>query len=114
MTIQRAAHITGWSPRMLRYIERTGLVMTARSSAGYRVYGSSELERLRALRSLLDECSIALTDVVFAARLAAHPQLRAAVESWLEAKPRDSEYVTRPDPSHFREYENEKLLAALA
>jgi hypothetical protein len=26
MTINQAAHVTGWSPRMLRYIELTGLV----------------------------------------------------------------------------------------
>ncbi len=39
LTINEAASTTGWSPRMLRYIEQAGLVATARSAAGYRLYG---------------------------------------------------------------------------
>jgi MerR family transcriptional regulator, copper efflux regulator len=34
LTINEAAETTGWSPRMLRYIERIGLVAPARSPAG--------------------------------------------------------------------------------
>jgi MerR family copper efflux transcriptional regulator len=34
LTIQEAAETTGWSPRMLRYIERVGLLDLARSSSG--------------------------------------------------------------------------------
>ena len=33
LTIQEAAETTGWSPRMLRYVERVGLVEPARSAA---------------------------------------------------------------------------------
>ena len=53
LTIQEAAATTGWSARMLRYIERAGLVVTA-SDSGYRLYGPEELQRLRTLRELLD------------------------------------------------------------
>ncbi|MGZ6645342.1 MAG: MerR family DNA-binding transcriptional regulator, partial [Solirubrobacteraceae bacterium] len=43
LTIHEAAQTTGWSPRMLRYIERVGLLDAARSDAGYRLYGAAEL-----------------------------------------------------------------------
>ena len=46
LTIHEAAETTGWSPRMLRYVERVGLVEPARSSSGYRLYGPAELQRL--------------------------------------------------------------------
>jgi len=50
LTIQEAAEITDWSPRMLRYIEDAGLIEPRRSEAGYRLYGAAELQRLRTLR----------------------------------------------------------------
>jgi MerR family transcriptional regulator, copper efflux regulator len=53
LTIQEAADTTGWSPRMLRYIERSGLVEAPRTPAGYRIFGAGELQRLRTLRELL-------------------------------------------------------------
>jgi MerR family transcriptional regulator, copper efflux regulator len=43
LTIHEAAETTGWSPRMLRYVERVGLVEPERSSSGYRLYGPAEL-----------------------------------------------------------------------
>jgi len=52
LTINEAAETTGWSPRMLRYVERIGLVAPQRSGAGYRLYGPPELQRLRTLREL--------------------------------------------------------------
>lgn len=39
LTINEAAETTGWSARMLRYIEREGLIAPRRSDAGYRLYG---------------------------------------------------------------------------
>ena len=47
LTIQEAAETTGWSSRMLRYIERSGLVAPPRSESGYRLYGPAELQRRR-------------------------------------------------------------------
>ena len=43
---------SGWSPRMLRYLEGAGLVVPGRTAAGYRRYGIRELNQLRALGDL--------------------------------------------------------------
>ena len=69
LTIQEAAATTGWSSRMLRYIERVGLIEPHRTEAGYRLYGPAELQRLRTLRELLTEHDIGLSDIAFAARV---------------------------------------------
>jgi DNA-binding transcriptional MerR regulator len=82
-TVGKAAARTGWSPRMIRYIERAGLVVPRRSRAGYRVYGLLELNQLRSLGELRRRFEVELTDVVFAARLRREPDLRAALDSWL-------------------------------
>jgi len=69
---------------MLRYIERAGLLAPARSPAGYREYDAAELERLRTLRGLLMTFGIELSDVAFAGRMEADPELRRAIREWLE------------------------------
>ena len=69
LTIHEAAQTTGWSPRMLRYVERVGLVEPERSGAGYRLYGPAELQRLRTLRELLERHELGLSDIAFAQRL---------------------------------------------
>ncbi len=83
MTIGAAARHTGWSPRMLRYLEQAGLVEPQRSSSGYRRYGLKELNRLRSLRELLRRFEVEIGDVAFAARLRRDPALRAALDGWL-------------------------------
>ena len=83
LTIGEAAAQTGWSPRMLRYLEGAGLVVPRRSGAGYRLYGLLELNQLRSLRELRRRHDVELTDIAFAARLERDPELRAAVETWL-------------------------------
>src|SRR5918995_4191849 len=85
LTIHEAAETTGWSPRMLRYVERVGLVEPTRSPAGYRLYGPAELQRLRTLRELLAEHDIALSDLAFALRLRRDSGLREATSGWLDA-----------------------------
>jgi DNA-binding transcriptional MerR regulator len=87
-TIHDAAQATGWSPRMLRYIERLGLVNPPRSSSGYRLYGVGEVSRLRSLRELTTRFDVALGDVAFALRMGGDPELRAAVDGWLAADER--------------------------
>jgi MerR family transcriptional regulator, copper efflux regulator len=94
LTINEAAETTGWSPRMLRYIERIGLVETARSASGYRLYGPEQLQRLRTLRELLARFDVGLGDVGFARRLRGEPELTQAVEAWFQAEPRRPEGVT--------------------
>ena len=93
LTINEAAETTGWSPRMLRYVERVGLVEPARSESGYRLYGPAELQRLRTLRELLSRFDIGLGDVGFARRLREEPELRSAVEAWFEAEAQAPEGV---------------------
>ena len=87
LTVHEAAGATGWSPRMLRYIEQLGLVEAPRSSSGYRLYGPRQLSRLRALRGLLDQHGLELGDVAVAARLRREPELRSALDAWFEAAP---------------------------
>jgi MerR family copper efflux transcriptional regulator len=94
LTINEAAETTGWSPRMLRYIERIGLVETARSASGYRLYGPEQLQRLRTLRELLARFDVGLGDVGFARRLRGEPELTQAVEAWFQAEPRRPVGVT--------------------
>src|ERR1041384_6800809 len=86
LTIHEAAETTGWSPRMLRYVERVGLVEPARSGSGYRLYGPPELQRLRTLRELLERHGIGLSDVAFARRLLDETGLRRDTEEWLAAR----------------------------
>jgi MerR family transcriptional regulator, copper efflux regulator len=83
LTVGEAAAHTGWSPRMLRYLEQIGLVIPRRTGAGYRRYGLLELNQLRSLRELRGRFDVELTDVAFAARLRREPELRSSVETWL-------------------------------
>jgi DNA-binding transcriptional MerR regulator len=83
MTVGDAAARTGWSARMLRYVEEVGLVLPARTEAGYRLYGLRELNQLRSLAELRRRFGLEISDLVFAARLRRDPELRAAVDGWL-------------------------------
>jgi MerR family copper efflux transcriptional regulator len=112
LTIHEAAETTGWSARMLRYIERTGLVTPPRSASGYRLYGPAELQRLRTLKELLAGFDVGLTDVAFAARMAASVELRNAVQEWLDAQPSRPQHVSAADWLRFEQDKHEKLLAA--
>ena len=112
LTINEAAQTTGWSPRMLRYVERTGLVTPDRSATGYRLYGPGELQRLRTLKELLARFEITLSDVAFAARMAADLDLREAVERWLQARPHRPEHVSSEDWLRFEQEKHQRLLAA--
>jgi MerR family transcriptional regulator, copper efflux regulator len=112
LTIHEAAEVTGWSPRMLRYVERAGLVEPRRSAAGYRLYGAGELQRLRTLRELLERFDIGLGDVGFALRLRREPSLADAVEAWLVAQARRPADVPADDWLHYEQDKHERLLAA--
>jgi MerR family transcriptional regulator, copper efflux regulator len=107
MTVGRAAAASGWSARMLRYLEQSGLVMPRRTPAGYRLYGLRELNQLRGLRQLRGRFELELTDVAFAARLRRERALREAVERWLAgADVRPTDWVDWEQRKH------ERLLAA--
>ena|SRR6185437_6867570 len=104
MTVGEAATHTGWSPRMLRYLERAGLVVPQRTKAGYRTYGVLELNQLRSLRELRSRFGVELTEMTFAARLDREPALQAAVETWLAG--------TRLSALDWDQRKHERLLVA--
>jgi MerR family copper efflux transcriptional regulator len=112
LTIQEAAETTGWSARMLRYVEQAGLVTPARSGSGYRLYGAAELQRLRTLKELLGRFDIGLSDVAFAHRLQVDAGLKAAVEAWLSATAQRPAEVEAADWLRFEQRKHERLLEA--
>jgi DNA-binding transcriptional MerR regulator len=110
LTINEAAETTGWSPRMLRYIERIGLLETDRSASGYRLYGPRQLQRLRTLRELLGRFDLGLGDVGFALRLRRERRLRDAVDAWLDAEPVRPEGVDADDWLRWEQDKHQRLL----
>jgi MerR family transcriptional regulator, copper efflux regulator len=114
LTINEAAETTGWSPRMLRYVERVGLLDPPRSGAGYRLYGPAELQRLRTLRELLDAHEVGLSDVAFALRLRRDPELRAATDRWFDTRPERPDDVAPAAWLSFEQEKHERLLQAVA
>jgi len=88
---------------MLRYVERTRLVVPRRSPAGYRLYGLRELNQLRSLAELRRRFRVEIADLAFAARLRREPDLRAAVETW---------FAGNEDALEWEQRKHERLLAA--
>jgi DNA-binding transcriptional MerR regulator len=103
--VGEAAARSAWSPRMLRYLERLGLVVPSRTPAGYRLYDLRQLNQLRGLAELRRRFGLELSDLVFATRLRREPALRRAVEGWL-AGADDLAWVEWEQRKH------ERLLAA--
>jgi MerR family transcriptional regulator, copper efflux regulator len=106
LTVGRAAAETGWSARMLRYLEEQGLVRPERSDGGYRLYGLAELNRLRSLRDLRQTFRIDPSDLAFALRLRREPELRRAVDGWFAAAADAGSWIDWEQRKH------ERLLAA--
>lgn len=111
-TVSEAALRTGWSARMLRYLESTGLVVPGRSASGYRRYGEHELGLLRGLQDLRRTHGVELDDVAFVIRMRRHPELRAAVERWLEGATVPAEGASEADWIEWEQRKHERLLAA--
>ena len=105
LTVGDAAARTGWSARMLRYLESAGLVVPQRTDSGYRLYRLRELNQLRSLRDLRSRFGLELSDLVFASRLRREPKLRQAVDAWLGGAD-DTAWVEWEQRKH------ERLLAA--
>jgi len=103
-TVGEAAAHTGWSARMLRYVEHAGLVVPRRTAAGYRLYGIRDLNQLRSLRTLRERFHIELAELAFAARLRREPDLRWAVDRWLAG--------SGVDALDWEQRKHERLLAA--
>jgi MerR family transcriptional regulator, copper efflux regulator len=111
-TVSQAAGRTGWSPRMLRYLEATGLVVPTRSASGYRRYGDQELDLLRGLAEMRQRFGVELSDVAFVVRLRRDPDLRAAVEGWLAGTTVPAEGASEADWIEWEQRKHERLLAA--
>ena len=114
LTIHEAAQTTDWSPRMLRYIERVGLIEAPRSDAGYRLYGAAELQRLRTLRELVTRFDVGLGEIGFAMRLRRDEELASAVAAWFEAEPRRPDDVPPAEWLRWEQDKHTKLLALAA
>lgn len=111
MSIGEAGRRSGWSPRMLRYLEQEGLVVPARSASGYRRYGIRELNQLNALAELRNSFGVELAELEFALRLRREPSLRAAVETWLAGTSVPAPEHTFPAWVDWEQRKHERLLA---
>ncbi len=106
MTMQQAAEATGWSQRMLRYIEQAGLVTTLRTPGGHRLYGARQIDRLRSLRQLVDEHGLGLAEIAFELRMRTEFELYRAVDEWFGPVHRGP---ASPEASRFRRMAAERL-----
>ena len=102
LTISEAAAHSGWSARMLRYLESVGLVVPTRTGAGYRVYSKAELLQLKDLRLLREQFGLELDDVAFAARLRREPDLRTALDAWMRSAGPGADWVEWDQRKHER------------
>ena len=104
LSVGAAAARSGWSARMLRYLDAAGLVVPDRTRSGYRAYGIRELNQLRSLRGLRRRFGVEIGEIAFAARLRREPDLRAAVDTWLHG--------SDVDALDWEQRKHERLLAA--
>jgi MerR family copper efflux transcriptional regulator len=112
LTVSQAAGRTGWSARMLRYLEQAGLVVPERTSSGYRLYGVRELNQLRSLLDLRRRFGVELDALAFELRLRREPALRAAVETWLAGTDAVARGTATPAWVEWEQRKHERLLAA--
>ena len=112
ITVSEAAGRTGWSARMLRYVERAGLVVPRRSGSVYRLYGLRELNQLRALAELRRRFRVELNELAFALRLRRDADLRAAVETWLAGTSVPATEDVSPAWVEWEQRKHEGLLAS--
>src|ERR1700742_3075495 len=111
LTIAQAAEATGWSQRMLRYLEQAGLVAALRTQGGHRSYGPRQIERLQGLRELIDEHELGITDIAFELRMRTDADLARSVDDWfgalhrIDPPPEASFYrrlaIDEPAPVHY-------------
>ena len=67
--ISVAARIVGVQTQTLRYYERLGLVEPHRTQGNQRVYSRRDVERVRRMRSLIDDLGVNLAGVEVVMRL---------------------------------------------
>ena len=113
-TIGQAAGQSGWSPRMLRYLEAAGVITPARTNAGYRRYGIRELNQLRSLAELRRSFGVEIDELAFALRLRREPELRRAVDTWLAGADAFATDSATPAWVEWEQRKHERLLASRA
>jgi len=57
-TMAVAARLTGMHPQTLRKYERAGLLTPSRQAGNQRLYSEHEIQRLRRIRYLVEECGL--------------------------------------------------------
>jgi MerR family transcriptional regulator, copper efflux regulator len=110
VTIGEASRRSGWSPRMLRYLEQERLVVPSRAPSGYRRYGIRELNQLNALAELRRRFGVELGELSFSLRLRREPTLRAAVETWLAGTSVPENDFVAPAWVEWEQRKHERLL----
>jgi len=70
--ISIAAKMVGVHTQTLRYYERMGLIKPSRSQGHRRFYSLKDIERLRKIKSLMDDLGVNLAGVEIILRLAEH------------------------------------------
>ncbi len=112
ISVGQAATRSGWSARMLRYLEQAGLVVPARSASGYRLYGIRELNQLKGLADLRRRFGVELDEIAFALRLRRDSTVRAAVETWLAGSNVPLAGSSAPAWVEWEQRKHERLLVA--
>ena len=113
LTINEAAETTGWSARMLRYVEQAGLVTPDRSPSATGSTAPRSCSGCARSRNCWRGSTSSLSDVAFAARLDGRPRAARAVQGWLSAQARRPEDVAAEDWLRFEQDKHERLLAAV-
>ena len=70
--ISIAARMVGVHAQTLRYYERAGLIAPARSQGRFRLYSPWDIERLKLMKSLMEDLGVNLAGVEVIIRLTEH------------------------------------------
>ncbi len=70
--ISIAARMVGVQAQTLRYYERAGLIAPARSQGRFRLYSPWDIERLKLMKSLMEDLGVNLAGVEVIIRLTEH------------------------------------------
>jgi MerR family transcriptional regulator/heat shock protein HspR len=98
--ISMVARELGMHPQTLRKYERLGLVQPSRTIGSMRVYSTEEIERLRAIKRLVDELGVNLAGI---------QQLLSIADVVARIRPLLEEEITRPARQRMLRLEIDRL-----
>lgn len=84
--ISVAARMLGVQTQTLRYYERIGLIEPSRTSGRQRVFSSKDIERIRQIRTLVDDMGVNLAGVEVVLKLLAQLEMAEAEIKRLRAE----------------------------